>query len=350
MNTVLVTGGCGFIGCHVVRTLLEKTDRRVVVLDNLTYAGSLDNLTDVEESARFRFVKGDICDRSTVDSLFREERPFAVVNLAAESHVDRSILDARPFFETNVIGVQVLLETAVDHGIERFVQISSDEVYGDSEGQAAATESSPLAPSSPYSSSKAAADLLALAYLRTHDVPVLIVRSSNNYGPFQFPEKFIPLLTRNAMNGDNLPIYGDGMQLRDWLYVEDNVDAILRVLDQGTVGSVYNVGTEAERTNLEIAQAVCRGLAELEGGLDVEALLGRVRLVADRPGHDRRYMMDTGKIRQELGWSPKVSFEEGLKITLQHYLKRPDSLDKASSGDYQAYYEAVYSRAWGRSA
>lgn len=349
MKTVLVTGGCGFIGSHFVRLLLEQANWRVVNLDGLTYAGNLDNLKDVDQGPNYRFFKGDVTEGAVVDRLFQEEGPQVVVNFAAESHVDRSILNSSPFLKTNVLGVQVLLEAARRHSVERFVQISTDEVYGDVEGKEPCTEDSPLRPSSPYASSKASADLLSLAYRRTYGLPVIIVRSANNYGPFQFPEKLIPLVILNALSGAELPVYGDGLQQRDWLYVGDNTRAILQVLEKGQIGSIYNVGTGQDRANLEVVQAICRLLAE-ETGAYPESLLARIKFVADRPGHDRRYALTTQRIRQELGWGPQLSFEPGLRHTIRWYLEHQDWVQRVTSGEYQTYYEAVYSQAWGQSA
>ena len=350
MKTILVTGGCGFIGSHFVRSCLKQKDWRLVNLDMLTYAGNLENLADIQDRlSGYRFVKGDIADQVLMDRLFQEEKPWAVVNFAAESHVDRSILDPSPFLQTNVMGVQVLLEASRRHGVERFVQISTDEVYGDAEGKGPFHEEDLLMPSSPYAASKAAADLLCRAYQRTYDLSILIVRSSNNYGPFQFPEKLIPLMIRNALKGEDLPLYGDGFQRRDWLYVEDNAQAIFRILERGQIGSVYNVATGEEWTNLEAVRMLCRLLAQ-EAGLDAETLLGRIRFIKDRPGHDRRYALHTDRIRQELGWSPQVSFETGLRRTVRWYLDHPDWVKRVTSGEYQAYYEAVYLRTWGQSS
>ena len=347
MKTVMVTGGCGFIGSHFVRLILKRRDWRVVNLDKLTYAGNLENLAELKEGWRYRFVKGDIAERSVVDGLFQEEKPWAVVNFAAESHVDRSILDASPFLRTNVTGAQVLLEACRYHGVEHFVQISTDEVYGDADGEKPFPEHSPLLPSSPYAASKAAADLLNLAYRRTYGLPILIVRSANNYGPFQFPEKLIPLIIRNALSGEFLPIYGDGLQRREWLYVEDNCHAILSVLERGRPGSAYNVGAREDRTNLEVVGTLCRLLAE-EAALDLNVLLKRIRSVQDRPGHDRRYALNTKKICQELGWSPQVSFETGLRQTVRWYLDHQDWAKRVISGEYRTYYETVYLHNWGQ--
>lgn len=347
MRTVLVTGGCGFIGSHFVRWLLQQTEWRVVNLDKLTYAGSLESLSDVSESPRYRFVRGDIADRALVDQLVQEEKPWAVVNVAAESHVDRSILNSSPFLETNVMGVQVLLEAARNSSVERFVQISSDEVYGDADGKDPFHERSPLLPSSPYAASKSAADLLCLAYRRTFSVPILIVRSSNNYGPYQFPEKLIPFTIRNALMGKDLLVYGDGLQRREWLYVEDNCEAIRLVLERGQPGAIYNVGSWEERTNLDVVRTICALLAE-EAKLDGSALLARIRFVADRPGHDRRYALNSERVQQEHGWWPRVAFEAGLRQTIRWYLEHQDWVKRITSGAYQAYYEAVYLRAWGK--
>jgi len=332
MKTVLVTGGRGFIGSHFVRLIVEQGEWRVVNLDKLSYAGSLKNLEDLKEGTGYRFVKGDIVDPTSVGSLFQGERPWAVVNFAAESHVDRSILDPSPFFRTNIMGVEVMLEAARRHGVERFVQVSTDEVYGDAEEKEPFHEGSPLTPSKPYAASKAAADLLCLAYWRTFDLPVLIVRSTNNYGPFQFPEKLIPLMITNALNNEDLTVYGDGGQRRDWLYVEDNGAAIFRVLASGQVGSIYNVGAGGNGTNLEVVRAICRLLAE-EGGLDLEALLRRIRFITDRPGHDRLYALNTGRIHEELGWSPQVAFETGLRRTVRWYLDHQDWVKRVVSGE-----------------
>ncbi|MFQ5873655.1 MAG: dTDP-glucose 4,6-dehydratase [Dehalococcoidia bacterium] len=349
MSVVLVTGGCGFIGSHFIRLVLQRTDWRVVNLDKLTYAGNLENLEGVAEGPAYRFVRGDIGDRDRVDSLLREERPWGVVNFAAESHVDRSILDSSPFFQTNVYGVQVMLEAGRQSGVERFVQVSTDEVYGDADGKDPFHEDSPLCPSSPYAASKAAADLLCLSYRRTYGLPILIARSSNNYGPRQFPEKLIPFIIRSALNGQDIPVYGDGLQRRDWLYVQDNCQAILDVLECGRLGAIYNVATGVEWTNLEAIQSVCRLLAR-QVGLDLDTLLQRVKLGKDRPGHDRRYALSTQRIHRELGWAPQVSFENGLKHTVRWYLESGDWAERVVCGEYRDYYEAVYLRAWGQSS
>ncbi len=349
-RTVLVTGGCGFIGSHFVRHLLTAhQDWRIVNLDKLTYAGNLANLADIQDDVRYRFVRGDIVNAELVERLFEEVKPWAVVNFAAESHVDRSILDPTPFLQTNVAGVQVLLATSARHGVERFLQISTDEVYGDADGMAPFAEDAALRPSSPYAASKAAADLMCIAGRRTYGVPALIARSSNNYGPYQFPEKLIPLMIRNALAGGQLPVYGDGAQIRDWLYVSDNCEAIARVLEQGRVGEIYNIATGKHRTNLEVIRTTCHLLAA-ETGQDAEAFLDRVQSVPDRPGHDRRYAVDPGKIRRELAWQPRVQFEDGLRTTVRWYLASRDWIRHVTSGEYEAYYDTVYRKAWGRTA
>ncbi|MGE5215780.1 MAG: dTDP-glucose 4,6-dehydratase [Chloroflexota bacterium] len=346
MKTILVTGGCGFIGSNFVRLLCGETDYRVVNLDALTYAGNLENVADVT-SENYRFVKGNIGDRDLIGRLLEEENPWAVVNFAAESHVDRSIVDASPFVQTNVAGVQTLLEATRKHPVERFVQISTDEVYGDKEGQEPSSEESPVSPSSPYAATKAAADLLCFSYRRTYGSPVLVTRSSNNYGPYQFPEKFIPLLIRNALNELDLPIYGDGKQVRDWLFVEDNCRGILGVIEKGRLGSIYNIGTGEERTNRNVAEAICVALAERKG-IPLSELKGRIQSVNDRPGHDRRYAIDTTRVRAEIGWRPRMDFTTGLKQTVDWYLAHADWVRGVTSGEYRNYYNSVYTHAWSK--
>ena len=258
MKTIIVTGGCGFIGSNFVRLLATSTDYRIVNFDKLTYAGNMENVADISP-ARMRFVQGDICDRELVERTLAEEKPWAIVNFAAESHVDRSILDSMPFLQTNIGGVQSLLEAVRRVGVERFLHISTDEVYGDKEGKARSTEDSLLAPSSPYSASKAAADLLCFSYRRTYGLPILITRSSNNYGPYQFPEKLIPLLLRNGLADVDFPLYGDGQQIRDWIHVEDNCRGLLAVLEKDEIGTIYNIGSSEERSNLAVVEAICAG-------------------------------------------------------------------------------------------
>jgi dTDP-glucose 4,6-dehydratase len=348
MKTIIITGGCGFIGGHFIRLINRLTDWRVVNVDKLTYAGSVNGIADLQEGQRYRFVKADIVDRDRMSSLFAEEKPWAVVNFAAESHVDRSILDSGPFLQTNLIGVQVLLDMARQYDVERFLQISTDEVYGDAEGKESFTEGSLLSPSSPYSSSKASADLLCLSYLRTYGLPVFISRSTNNYGPHQYPEKLIPLMIRNAMLGQELPVYGDGLQRRDWISVEDNIQAIYLILTEGNSGSIYNVGTEKDVTNLEVVEEICRGVAN-HTGWESEKLIASIQHIEDRPGHDRRYAVDTQKIRTNLGWTPSTSFQAGIRSTVAWYLQNPGWEIQSSNENYQRYKEAVYSKRWGRS-
>ena len=345
MKTVLVTGGCGFIGSQFIQFLLRQSGWRVVNVDKLTYAGNLENLSGLTEGANYRFVKGDVTEKDLVGGLFQKEQPCAVVNFAAESHVDRSILDSSPFLLTNILGVQVLLDSSRRYGVERFIQISTDEVYGDADGKEQFVEESPLHPSSPYAASKASADLLCQAYQRTYGTPVIICRSSNNYGPFQFPEKLIPLMIRNALMGKALPIYGDGLQQRDWLYVNDNVEALSCILEAGEIGATYNIGTEQERTNLGGVRAICQILSK-EAGLDARLLSERMQSVADRPGHDRRYAMTTHRVRDELGWAPRLSLEAGLRRTVLWYLQNRDWVNRVITGEYRNYYRMVYVHAW----
>jgi dTDP-glucose 4,6-dehydratase len=335
-DTWIVTGGAGFIGCNFVRHALARTDVRLVVLDLLTYAGSLENLREVIDGERVLFAKGDIADAGLVDRLYREHRPTAVVNFAAESHVDRSIDTPRPFLATNVGGTFELLEGArrllaeLDASARdrfRFLHVSTDEVYGTLGSEGLFSETTPYAPNSPYSASKAAADHFVRAYQHTFGVPTLVTNCSNNYGPYQFPEKLIPLMILNALDGKPLPIYGDGGNVRDWLYVEDHCEGILQVLERGRVGEKYNIGGGNERTNLELVDLLCALLDELRPPRANPALGGRrsyadlKTFVADRPGHDRRYAIDAGKIRRELGWTPRHDLASGLAATVRWYLE-----------------------------
>src|ERR1041384_8359543 len=344
-RTVFVTGVCVFVGGNLVRLLCAETDWRIVNFDKLTYAGNLENVADLPKE-RTRFVQGDICDQMLVGKILAEEKPWAVVNFAAESHVDRSILDASPFLQTNIGGVQSLLEAVRAHSVERFLHVSTDEVYGDKEGKEPSTEESPLLPSSPYAATKAAADLLCFSYRRTYGLPIIVTRSSNNYGPYQFPEKLIPLLIRNGIKGLDLPVYGDGKQIREWLYVEDNCRAILDVLKKGKVGSIYNIGTGEERANLAVVHAICEAIAECCSS-DSKQIRERIRSVTDRPGHDRRYAIDSSKIRTEIGWQPRTDFASGLDRTVEWYLTHADWTARVTSGDYRTYYDAVYRQSWG---
>ncbi|HXH14059.1 MAG TPA: dTDP-glucose 4,6-dehydratase [Alphaproteobacteria bacterium] len=345
MRTLLVTGGCGFIGSHFIRRVLQRPSYRVVNVDKLTYAGDPSRLAGIAEDAPYRFVRGDIADGSLVQEVLAAERPWAIVNFAAESHVDRSILDPAPFLRTNVLGVQVLLEAARRSGVERFMQVSTDEVYGDAEGLAPRSEDDPLAPSSPYSASKAAADLLCLAYQRTYGLAVLIVRSSNNYGPFQHPEKLIPLVINAALAGGEIPVYGDGGQQRDWLYVEDNCRALSTVLERGQPGAIYNVATGVTRTNVDVIRQICAVLAD-ELRTDANLYLSQIRSVRDRPGHDRVYAVATDRVSRELGWTAEVDFAEGLRRTVRWYLANREWLKRVTDESYRTFHEAVYVREW----
>jgi dTDP-glucose 4,6-dehydratase len=334
---VLVTGGAGFIGSNLVRLLLaERPGWRVVNLDKLTYAGNAENLADLALEPRYRFVRGDICDGPLVGRLLEEERIEAVMHLAAESHVDRSILAPAAFVETNVSGTQVLLEAARRAGVRRFLHVSTDEVYGSLGPTGLFTEESPLAPSSPYSASKASSDLLALAYAHTFELPVVVTRCSNNYGPYQFPEKLIPLLIANALRDMPLPVYGDGQNVRDWIHVEDHGRGLLAALERGRTGQVYNLGAGNERKNLDIVHQV---LALLDKPTSL------IQFVKDRPGHDRRYAIDAARARRELEWEPRHGFEEGLAATVSWYRANRPWWERIISGEYRSYYERQYGRA-----
>ena len=334
MTAVLVTGGAGFIGSNLVRYLRrERPDWTVVNLDKLTYAGNLESLADLRHDPGHLFVRGDIANPELVEHLCEQHGVEAILNLAAESHVDRSILGPGIFVETNVSGTQVLLEAARRAGVRRFVQVSTDEVYGSLGAQGRFSESSPLQASSPYSASKAAADLLALAYHRTFGLDVIVTRCSNNYGPCQFPEKLIPLMIANALDGRKLPVYGDGMHVRDWIHVEDHCAALLAALERGKAGEVYNVGSDNEWPNLHIVQQLLRILRK------PESLIEHVK---DRPGHDRRYAIDARKARDELGWAPRTAFAEGLERTVSWYVDNRPWCDRVRTGEYRAYYEKNY--------
>ena len=314
--TVVITGGAGFIGSNFIYYMLEKhPSYRIVCLDSLTYAGNLSTLDRAMENPKFRFVKVDIRDRNSVYSLFEQERPDIVVNFAAESHVDRSIEDPQIFLETNIIGTSVLMDASRKYGVMRFHQVSTDEVYGDlplDRSDLFFTETTPIHPSSPYSSSKASADLLALAYHRTYGLPVTISRCSNSYGPYQFPEKLIPLMIINALNDKRLPIYGNGLNVRDWLYVEDHSSAIDLIIHKGRVGEIYNIGGHNEKRNIDIVRLICKELGKSDS---------LIEYVADRKGHDKRYAIDSDKIYRELGWIAKTKFDDGIKKTIKWYIE-----------------------------
>jgi dTDP-glucose 4,6-dehydratase len=332
---ILVTGGAGFIGSNFILYLLKKdTGVEIVNLDALTYAGNLENLAAVEHDPRYTFVKGDIADAGIVGQVMGMGIE-AVVNFAAESHVDRSIMDPDAFIKTNVLGTNVLLSAARDQGVGRFIQISTDEVYGSLGPTGLFTEDSPLAPTSPYSASKTAADLLALAYHKTFGLEVIVTRCSNNYGPYQFPEKLIPLFVTNAMEDKKLPIYGDGKNIRDWIYVEDHSRAIETVLRKGKPGEVYNVGGSSERTNIEITDYILKALGKPDS---------LKRYVTDRPGHDRRYAIDSAKIRHQLGWAPVFPFEKAMAETVSWYVNNRPWWEAIKSGQYQDYYRKHYGK------
>ena len=334
---IIVTGGAGFIGSNFIFHMLrEHPEDRVICLDKLTYAGNLSTLESVMDRPNFRFVRADICDREAVDQLFHEEKPDAVVNFAAESHVDRSILNPGIFLQTNVLGTQTLMDMCLRHGIGRYHQVSTDEVYGDlplDRPDLFFTEETPIHTSSPYSASKAGADLLVLAYHRTFGLPATISRCSNNYGPYHFPEKLIPLMIANALNDKPLPVYGEGKNVRDWLYVEDHCRAIDLIIRRGRAGEVYNVGGHNEMRNIDIVRLICRELGK------PESLIVHVE---DRKGHDMRYAIDPTKIHRELGWQPETKFADGIQKTIRWYLDNRQWWEKIISGEYMNYYEKMY--------
>ncbi|MFS0821595.1 dTDP-glucose 4,6-dehydratase [Bacillus sp. 1P02SD] len=331
---ILVTGGAGFIGSNFVRYMVNKyPNYHVVNLDVLTYAGNLENLKDIEDKPNYRFVKGDIADRDFINNLFETEKFDYVLNFAAESHVDRSITNPDIFIKTNIQGTQILLDAAKSINVKKYLQVSTDEVYGTLGETGYFTEETPLAPNSPYSASKAGADMLVRAYHETFDLPVNITRCSNNYGPFHFPEKLIPLMIINALHDKELPIYGDGKNVRDWLHVEDHCQAIDLVLHNGKNGEVYNVGGNNERTNVEIVKTILNQLDKPES---------LIKFVKDRPGHDRRYAIDATKLRDELGWRPKYTFDTGIEQTIDWYLNNREWWENIISGEYQEYFKSQY--------
>jgi len=334
MKRILVTGGAGFIGSNFVRMVLsEHSDCFIVNLDKLTYAGNLENLSGFLDHSNHRFVKGDICNGTLVEKIIDEHKIEAIVNFAAESHVDRSITEPKVFVETNVTGTLTLLEAARDKKLESFVQISTDEVYGALGPEGKFTEETPLSPNSPYSASKAAADHLVKAFGHTWGLRCNITRCSNNYGLYQFPEKLIPLMINNARNDRELPVYGDGLYIRDWLYVYDHCTAVWKILTEAPPGEVYNIGGCNEKANLEVINLILERLGKPKS---------LIKHVTDRPGHDRRYAIDAGKIIKQLGWQPSVTFEQGINKTIDWYLRNQDWLDRVVSGDYQKYYESMY--------
>lgn len=347
MKKMLVTGGAGFIGSNFVKLMLEKENYDVINLDELTYAGNLENLKDIENHKNYKFVKGSISDMELINHLFEKENFDYVVNFAAESHVDRSISNPQIFIHTNVMGTQILLDAAKkswqidkdEYGYPvykegvKFVQVSTDEVYGTLGKTGLFTETTPIQPNSPYSASKAAADLIVRAYNETFKMPTNITRCSNNYGPYQFPEKLIPLMINNCLKDKQLPVYGDGMQIRDWLHVKDHCEAIETVLEKGITGEVYNIGGNNEKANIEIVKLIIESLGKDET---------LIKYVEDRLGHDRRYAIDNTKITKELGWAPKYTFEEGIKETINWYIENSEWLSRVINKDYMEYYETMY--------
>lgn len=351
---ILITGGAGFIGSAVVRHIIQNTENEVLNLDKLTYAGNLESLKEIENSERYQFSQTDICDRVALDQLFNDFQPDAVMHLAAESHVDRSISGPYAFIETNIIGTYQMLEASraywlgldeVQKEAFRFHHISTDEVYGDLEGTTDLfTESTSYSPSSPYSASKASSDHLVRAWNRTYGLPVLVTNCSNNYGPFHFPEKLIPLIILNALHGKPLPVYGNGQQIRDWLFVEDHARALYQVVTEGVVGETYNIGGHNEKANIDVVHAICTLLEELAPTkpAGVQQYQDLITYVKDRPGHDVRYAIDATKIKNELGWIPQESFETGLRKTVEWYLNNQEWVSRVQSGEYQSWVKKQY--------
>ncbi len=336
MKNILVTGGAGFIGSNFIKFALLNTGFNLVNFDKLTYAGNLENLTEVEFNDRYKFIKGDICEKHEVEKAVHENEIDTIINFAAESHVDRSILGSKEFINTNVMGTHVLLEVLKDNKLEKYLQVSTDEVYGslpEDKKEILFTESTPITTNSPYSASKASADLLCNAFHHTFGLPILITRCSNNYGPYQFPEKLIPLMIAKTLNGEKLPVYGDGKNVRDWLYVEDHCSAIIKVLTEGKSGEVYNIGGNNEWYNIDIVKLILKKLGKTDD---------MIQYVKDRPGHDRRYAIDSSKIAKELGWKPAYDFETGITLTVEWYLKNEEWWRKVMSGEYQKYYSENY--------
>jgi dTDP-glucose 4,6-dehydratase len=336
MKNILVTGGAGFIGSNFVKYLLSNSGYNVFNYDKLTYAGNLENLTDIENDTKYKFIKGDICDSDFVVETLKKYNIDTIINFAAESHVDRSILGSKEFIVTNVLGTQTLLDAFKNLGLEKYLQVSTDEVYGslpEDRKELKFLETSPITTNSPYSASKASADLLCNSYYHTHKLPVLITRCSNNYGPYQFPEKLIPLMIAKAMDNQNLPVYGDGKNIRDWLYVEDHCSAICSVLQNGKFGEVYNIGGNNEWYNIDIVKLILKLLNKSEN---------QITYVKDRPGHDRRYAIDSSKIMNELGWKPAYDFAAGIEKTIKWYVENENWWRKVMSGEYLKYYEQNY--------
>ena len=347
MKNILITGGAGFIGSNFVKLMLNNYDYNIINLDLLTYAGNLENLREIEGKSNYTFIKGDICDKKLVDEIFTKYDIDTVVNFAAESHVDRSIENPEIFLLNNILGTQNLLDNAKKHwkinpedkysreykeGV-KYLQVSTDEVYGALGKEGMFTETTSLSPNSPYSASKASADLFVRAYYETFGMPINITRCSNNYGPYQFPEKLIPLMINNCKNDRKMPVYGDGMQVRDWLHVKDHCTAIYTVLEKGKIGEVYNIGGNNEKANIEIVKLIINTIGKSED---------LIEYVKDRPGHDRRYAIDNTKITSQLGWEPSYTFEQGISETIKWYLDNESWLSKITSGEYLKYYENMY--------
>jgi len=336
MQNILVTGGAGFIGSNFIKYILKNYDYNIFNYDKLTYAGNLENLTDIENNANYKFIKGDICELENVKKVLTDNNIDTIINFAAESHVDRSILGSREFIVTNVLGTQTLLDIFKDLKLEKYLQVSTDEVYGslpEDKKELKFTEQNPIKTNSPYSASKASADLLCNSYFHTHKLPILITRCSNNYGPYQFPEKLIPLMIAKALDGEKLPVYGDGKNVRDWLYVDDHCSAICEVLHKGKIGEVYNIGGNNEWYNIDIVKLILKTLKKSEE---------QILYVKDRPGHDRRYAIDSSKIQNELGWKPAYDFERGIESTIKWYIENESWWRKVMSGEYLKYYEKNY--------
>lgn len=349
---ILVTGGAGFIGSAVVRYIIKNTENHVLNVDKLTYAGNLESLKDVDQNERYQFSQTDICDRQTMDQLLEDFKPDVIMHLAAESHVDRSITGSAAFIETNIIGTYQLLEATRQYWNKltedkkqsfRFHHISTDEVYGDLEGtEDLFLETTPYAPSSPYSASKASSDHLVRAWQRTYGLPTIVTNCSNNYGPFHFPEKLIPLVILNALDGKSLPIYGKGDQIRDWLFVEDHACALYKVVTQGAVGETYNIGGHNEKQNIEVVKTICKILDELKPQANHQPYETLITFVKDRPGHDLRYAIDASKIKNDLGWVPEESFETGIRKTVEWYLFNQDWVENVQSGEYKNWVQQQY--------
>ena len=335
MNNILVTGGCGFIGSNFIHYMLEHYDYNIVNLDALTYAGNLENLKDIEKNPYYKFIYGRIEDSKFVNEVVKKEKISTIIHFAAESHVDRSIVDCAPFITTNIVGTQALLDAARANSVGKFIYISTDEVYGSLGETGSFTEDTPLAPNSPYSASKASADLLVRSYVNTYSFPAVIIRCSNNYGPYQFPEKFIPLVISNALAEQPIPLYGDGLNIRDWIYVEDFCNAIGLLLHKGKIGEVYNIGGRNEMKNIDVLKSILRILGKPES---------LIHYVQDRLGHDRRYAMDINKINSELSWMPEFNFEQGIRMTTDWYVKNKSWWARIKSGEYRKYYEQMYGK------